>query len=231
MKLGAIIHQYRKAHELSMDAMALRSGLSKAYIAILENERNPISGKPSKPSLETIQKLAKAMGTSTDDLISMMDGDDLVTFDPAEEEADKEGVPVQLPYPVSTTSIPLYDEISCGTGLFVDDQITEMFTIPTSMLPNKRAEYFAQTAHGDSMTGAGIKDGDILIFKKTSSIENGQIGCFCIDDNVAMCKKFSQNGGSVYLMPANDKYPLIPIEPENQCFRVIGLLVAQVSKR
>lgn len=81
------------------------------------------------------------------------------------------------------------------------------------------------------MIDAGINSGDLVIFKKTSVIENGQIGCFCIDENVATCKKFSQIGGSVYLMPANDKYQPIPIEPENQCFRVIGLLVAQVSKR
>ena len=228
MKLGTIINQYRKNNKLSMDAMALRSGLSKAYIAILENERNPISGKPSKPSLETIQKLAQAMGITTDDLISMMDGDDLVSFDPDDEQKNTS---IKLPHPETVRTIPVYADLSCGTGLFVDDQIIDTVTVPVSMLPNKHAEYFAQTAHGDSMTGAGIKDGDILIFKKTSSIDNGQIGCFCIDDNIAMCKKFSQNGGSIFLMPANDKYQPIPIEPENQCFRVIGLLVAQVSKR
>lgn len=87
MKLSEIIREYRKEHKLSMDAMAERSGLSKAYIAILENERNPISGKPSKPSLETIQKLANAMGRTTDELISMMDADDLVSFVPQPEES------------------------------------------------------------------------------------------------------------------------------------------------
>ena len=71
----------------------------------------------------------------------------------------------------------------------------------------------------------------LMIFKKTTAIENGQIGCFCIDDNMATCKKFSQIGGSVYLMPANDKYQPIPIEPENTCFRVVGVLVAQLTKR
>ena len=143
----------------------------------------------------------------------------------------KENVVVKMPYPQLTRSVPLYSQISCGTGLFVDDQIIDMVVIPVNVLPNKNADYFGMYAHGDSMTGAGINDGDILIFKKTSSIENGQIGCFCIDENVATCKKYSQNGGSVFLVPANDKYQPIPIEPENQCFRVIGLLVAQVSKR
>lgn len=228
MKLGMIIHEYRKAHKFSMDAMATRSGLSKAYIAILENERNPISGKPSKPSLETIQKLAQAMDITTDELISKMDDDDLITFERGEEQAR---TPIVLPHPESVRTIPVYGELSCGTGLFVEDQVIDTVTVPVSMLPNRNAEYFAQFASGDSMTDAGINHGDLIIFRKTSTIENGQIGCFCIDENVATCKKFSQIGGSVYLMPANDKYQPIPIEPENQCFRVIGLLVAQITRR
>ena len=223
MELSKFIHLWRTEHGYTMQEFAEKAGLTKGFISQLENDfRNNKGNKKMMPSLSNIKKLANACDMSLNDFLNAID---------TEISLEKDTVPVQLPYPVSTTSIPLYDEISCGTGLFVDDQITEMFTIPTSMLPNKRAEYFAQKAHGDSMTGAGIKDGDILIFKKTSSIENGQIGCFCVDDNVAMCKKFSQNGGSVFLMPANDKYQPIPIEPENQCFRVIGLLVAQVSKR
>ena len=138
---------------------------------------------------------------------------------------------VKLPHPESVRTIPVYSSLSCGTGLFVEDQVVDTVTVPVSMLPNKNAEYFAQYAAGDSMTDAGINHGDLVIFKKTSTIDNGQIGCFCIDENVATCKKFSPIGGSVYLMPATDTYQPIPIEPENQCFRVIGLLVAQVSKR
>lgn len=226
MKLGAIIRDYRESHKLSLNAMATRSGLSKPYIAILENERNPISDKPVKPSLDTIQKLAKAMGISTDDLISLM-GDDLVSFETQPEET----VSVDLPHSEPVIELPIYEALSCGTGLFVDDQITGKISLPLSMLPNKRAEYFVQRASGDSMIDAGIDSGDLLIFKKQNTIENGQIGCFCIDDGTATCKKFSQAGGSVFLLPANDKYQPIPIEPENQCFRVIGLLVAQVKKR
>jgi len=137
---------------------------------------------------------------------------------------------ITLPFPEAVRTIPVYAELSCGTGLFVDDQIIDTVSVPVSMLPNKSAEYFAQYANGDSMTGAGIQDGDLIIFKKTSTIDNGQIGCFCIDENVATCKKFSQIGGSVYLMPANDKYQPIPIEPENTCFRVLGTKALLLKK-
>ena len=45
MTLGDIIKEYRTSHGLSQDAIAERSGLSKAYISILERNRNPKTGE------------------------------------------------------------------------------------------------------------------------------------------------------------------------------------------
>lgn len=143
---------------------------------------------------------------------------------------DDKNVSITLPNPERVRTIPVYSFLSCGTGLFVDDDIVDTVSIPVSMLPNPNAEYFAQYAEGDSMEGAGIFSGDLIVFKKTQQINNGEIGCFCIDENVATCKKFSRIGGSIFLLPANDKYQPIPIEPENQCFRVVGLKVLLISK-
>lgn len=98
------------------------------------------------------------------------------------------------------------------------------------MLPSKSADYFAQYASGDSMIDAGINDGDLLIFEKTTAVENGQIGCFCVDNNIALCKKFSRNAGNVFLLPANDKYAPIPVKPENECFRILGKEILKIGK-
>ena len=203
------IKALRKQHNLSQEELAQRTGYTdRSSIAKIE------AGEVDLPQSK-IQLFADVFHVTPQYLMGYTD--------------DK--VSIRLPSPESVRTIPVYADLSCGTGLFVDDQIIDTVTVPVSMLPNKNAEYFAQFASGDSMTDAGINHGDLVIFKKTNTIDNGQIGCFCIDENVATCKKFSQIGGSVYLMPANDKYQPIPIEPENQCFRVIGLLVAQVSKR
>ena len=223
MELSKFIHLWRKEHGYTMQEFADKAGLTKGFISQLENDfRNNKGNRKMMPSLNNIKKLAYACDMSVNDFLNAID---------TEISLEKEPVSIKLPHPESVRTIPVYSSLSCGTGLFVEDQIIDTVTVPVSMLPNKNAEYFAQFASGDSMTDAGINHGDLVIFKKTSTIDNGQIGCFCIDENVATCKKFSQIGGSVYLMPANDKYQPIPIEPENQCFRVIGLLVAQVSKR
>lgn len=140
-------------------------------------------------------------------------------------------VDIPLPTQEPVTDILIYGALSCGTGLFVDDAIIGHISVPVSMLPNKSAEYFAQYASGDSMIGAGIENGDLLVFEKTQQLDNGQIGTFCIDDNIATCKKFSRVGGNVYLLPANDSFEPIPVAPDNSCFRVVGVLALKISKK
>lgn len=192
-------------------------GLSQEDLAqILEVSQKTISSwetNRTEPNMGVVQQIADYFNVTTDEMIYGI-GQTVV----------------HLPSPETVRTIPIYGDLSCGTGLFVDDNIVDYITIPVSMLPNRNAEYFAQYASGDSMEGAGIFEGDLLIFKKTNQVDNGQIGCFCIDENVATCKKFSLIAGQIYLLPMNDKYSPIPVTPENECFRIIGLKVLQISK-
>lgn len=82
------------------------------------------------------------------------------------------------------------------------------------------------------MEGAGIYDGDVLVFEKSGTPQQGRVGCFCIDDNDAMCKKYRIAGdGRIYLMPANPNYDPIPVDPEMEHFRCLGLLAFVISDR
>ena len=205
MDLGEFIKARRKALGYSAEFVADKCGVNPTTVYRWEN------GDTGKIPSGQLKVLANILQVKPSDLID-------------------DSVEVTLPHPELVRTIPVYGALSCGTGLFVEDQIINTVSVPVSMLPNKNADYFAQYASGDSMNGVGIQDGDLIIFKKTSAIDNGQIGCFCIDENVATCKKFSQIGGSVYLMPANDKYQPIPIEPENTCFRVLGIKALLLKK-
>ncbi len=205
MNLGEFINYRRKELGLSAEQLASACGVAPSTVYRWEN------GDTEKIPSGQLKKLAEVLYVRPSELV-------------------EDNVRIQLPTPETVRTIPVYGPLSCGNGLFVEDNVIDFVTIPVSMLPNKTAEYFAQYAEGDSMIGAGINPGDLIIFKKTTAVENGQIGCFCIDDNVATCKKFSQIGGRVFLMPANDAYPPIPVEPDSECFRIIGLKVLLVSK-
>lgn len=227
MTLGEIISRYREENKMSMDRFAQKSGLSKSYISMLEKNYNPTTGKTINPTVDVIEKAAEVMNMDFDELISQIKGK--VKLPPI---PDEEHIKIPLPNPELMRTVPIYGNISCGTGMFVEDEIIDYVTVPVSMLRDKSIEVFGMFAEGDSMINAGINSGDLIIFEKTTSIENGQIGCFCVDDNMATCKKFYKNDEDniITLSPANDKYAPITITVENMGFHIVGKLVLKIGR-
>ena len=72
MTLGQILKRYRFEQDISARELAERSGVSPAYISILEKGKNP-NGRRPNPSKETCTGLANAMGLSYDELMEMID--------------------------------------------------------------------------------------------------------------------------------------------------------------
>lgn len=64
MALGDLIHKFREEHGMSMDKFAEASGLSKAYISILEKNKTP-RGIAPVPSIGTFRAVASAGTAST----------------------------------------------------------------------------------------------------------------------------------------------------------------------
>lgn len=125
--------------------------------------------------------------------------------------------------------IPLYSQLCCGTGIFVDENIEDYIVIPDRMVKNGK-EYFANTAIGDSMIGKGINEGDIIIFEKTNALENGNIGAFCINDGNCVCKIFRKlKNGIIILESANDNYDPIEVDLTDDCFRIIGKYIGMIK--
>lgn len=162
------------------------------------------------PRMDKVQQIADYLGIMKSDL----------TEDKSQSSSD---------IARSLNNIPLYSEICCGNGLFVDDQIEDYIAIPDRYIKKGR-EYFANIAKGDSMIGRSINDGDVLVFEKTNVLSNGDIGSFCIGDEY-VCKIFRQlNNGLIILESANDKYDPIEIDCSDECFRIIGRLVGSFKK-
>ena len=74
MTLGEMIKRYRKENDLSMDAFAKRSGISKAYISLLEKNKHPKTGKPIAPSIQSIKQAADGMNMDFNSLFRELDG-------------------------------------------------------------------------------------------------------------------------------------------------------------
>lgn len=79
---------------------------------------------------------------------------------------------------------------------------------------------------GDSMIGAGIEDGDIVIIREAKEFKNGEI-VLARNDNETTVKRFVHDDGKVYLKPENPNYKNIPIYPET---RLLGVVVGILGK-
>lgn len=69
MHVGDFIKKYREEHNLSMQDFANLTGLSKAYVGMLEKVYNPETQKPISPSVDKMNQIAKGMGMSLDELL------------------------------------------------------------------------------------------------------------------------------------------------------------------
>ena len=84
---------------------------------------------------------------------------------------------------------------------------------------------FALRVRGDSMIGAGILHGDMVVVRPQQSADDGQIVVARIGDE-ATVKRLQRRGGEIWLMPENDAYS--PIDGREA--ELIGLVKAVVRE-
>ncbi len=121
-----------------------------------------------------------------------------------------------------TVEVPLVGSIACGAPILAEENVEAMVPISKSFVsPGHR--YFLLRAKGDSMTGAGIQDGDCVLVKQQPNAENGDIVVALIDDEATL-KEFRRSGDAVVLKPHNKKYQPIIVRHD---FQVQGVVTAK----
>ncbi len=104
--------------------------------------------------------------------------------------------------------IPVFGDIPCGPPNFVDDEIKGYLEIPEEMIGE--GEYFVLRAKGDSMTGAGIVAGDLVVVKKQNYAEESQIVVAFVDGETTLKRIYKDNNkGLIELRPENKRYKTI----------------------
>lgn len=108
-------------------------------------------------------------------------------------------------------AIPLQGKIAAGTPIEALRQEHETIDVPMSMLGMNAC--YALTIEGDSMIKAGIMDGDIVIIEKCDRAKDGDIVVALVDEEEVTLKRLRREIGSVVLMPENDAYQPIRLDP------------------
>ena len=89
------------------------------------------------------------------------------------------------------------------------------------------ATYFVR-AQGDSMVGAGVQDGDLLVVDRSLEPEDGSIVIACVDGEFTV-KTYRRDRSGVRLEAANPAYPPILFAGEME-LRVFGVVTAVVHR-
>ena len=117
--------------------------------------------------------------------------------------------------------------ISAGFPSPADDFKEFKISLDRTLVKNKEATFYAKVS-GQSMVGAGIDDGDLLIVDKSLEPKNNSIAV-CFIDGEFTVKRLKISGGNVYLQPENASYKPIKVTNDND-FQVWGI-VTHVIKR
>lgn len=103
----------------------------------------------------------------------------------------------------STITAPIVGTVTCGKPIYAQENIEGNFQLPTAIFGS--GEHFLLYAEGDSMIEAGIRNGDLLVIRKSESAENGQIVVALMGDE-ATVKTFYKKRDHVVLHPENERY-------------------------
>lgn len=221
MTLGDVIKQYRSETGMSMDAFAKKSGLSKAYVSILERNYNPTSQNPPIPSLQKIKAVASAIGADFNDLIAALDSNQLVSL---VDSNGQDGLPDNIMPMPKTYKIPLLGTIACGEPILAAENIEDEVEIPEHIHAD-----FALRCKGDSMINARIHDGDIVYIRQQPSVNNGEIAAVLIGDEATL-KRVYVHSDHVVLQPENPSFdPLVYFGEAMDQIRILGKAVGFTS--
>jgi DNA polymerase V len=107
------------------------------------------------------------------------------------------------------------------------DYMTQAIDLNKELVKHPAATFYGRVV-GDSMIGAGVEEGDILVIDKSLEAQDGDMAV-CFVDGEFTLKYLRFHEGGLTLVPANDRYPSIEIG-EGSDFIMWGV-VTYVIKR
>lgn len=121
--------------------------------------------------------------------------------------------------------LPLVGEIQAGFPSPAEEELRDLISLDEYLITRPESSFLLKVS-GDSMAGAGIMPGDLVIVEKGREPQSGDIILAQVDGEWTM-KYFSKRGGRIILEAANEKYP--PIRPKEE-LRVGGVITAVIRK-
>lgn len=220
MKLGDIILNYRNSFtpKMSQREFAKKCGLSHTYIAALEKNIDPRTGKPIAPTLDTVKYVSKAMNLPIDELLKMLDDDQEFLINADKDIYEKN-------FSSKSAVVFVYGTIPAGIPMECIEDIIDTEEISADMLKGGK-QYFGLKIKGNSMEPEYL-DGDTLILLKQEDCESGDDCVVMVNGFDGTFKRVFKNEQGIILQPLNNKYsPMVYSNEDiqNLPVRILGVV-------
>jgi repressor LexA len=124
--------------------------------------------------------------------------------------------------------VPLVGRIAAGTPVMAAEHVEEYLTVPMGFVGG--ADHFALRVRGDSMIGAGILDGDLVVVRAGDLADDGDIVAVLLPgpaEDEATIKRLKRTRGRILLVPENPALEPFEMDPAG---RILGTVVAVLRK-
>lgn len=177
--------------------------LSPKQAEILEVIRQALMRDGQAP---TVREIGKATGLrsscSVQKHLNQLEARGVIKRDPYKYrsiELLQEGSPMTRR---RTVTVPLLGRVAAGTPILAAENIEECFPLPEALVP-RDADCFMLRVQGDSMINAGIFDEDLVVVRKQSTANPGDIVVALIGEEATVKTFYPAGDNGIRLQPEN----------------------------
>ncbi len=117
--------------------------------------------------------------------------------------------------------------VSAGFPSPADDFKEIRISLDKELVKNQESTFYARVS-GNSMEGANLSDGDLLVIDKSLNPENNKIAV-CFLDGEFTVKRIKKIGNKIFLKPENNNYKEVEIKEENNLI-IWGIITYVIKK-
>jgi len=121
--------------------------------------------------------------------------------------------------------VKILGTVEAGFPSPAEEELVDTLSLDNLLIQNPEATFLLKVS-GDSMSGAGILPGDMVLVDKGQTPKSGDIVIAEVDGEWTM-KYLRKRGENVALIPANPNYK--PIRPKKE-LKIAGVVTAVVRK-
>lgn len=106
-------------------------------------------------------------------------------------------------YNHSQATTAIVGSVPCGMPQYEEEYIEEYISLPTALFGT--GEFFILRASGTSMIDAGINDGDLVVIRKQSTADEGDIVVALVDNQNTLKRFFKDDKNKRFILHPENK--------------------------